>query len=381
MLILVVVLFSTNRRLSGAEFDTSYAMLVDEKQLPPRNGMMQTIWSLSGVISPAIAAALIALPSLARRGSIGGSTGALLASLSDGTPLAIGLDVFSYLLAAVVPLFLLIPSPQREDLEKPKSMWADMREGAVFVWRRSPMLWLLGTYTMANLVIAFSIIQRPLLVKFNLAPDWGARGYTFETAYALLSSIGSMGGIAGGFLISTWGGLRKRRIYGILGPMIVTGFAMVIYGFSPWLYLTAVAAALWSAMIPILNSHSQSIWQSVTPRELQGRVFSVRRVIGQFSIPLGTLLGGSAGGFFDPGISMAIGGGLMVVYTITQLFNPFLMRIEDKEYMDSLGESSHTADTQPVRLRKPPGAVEKSQVINQVDTELIRGKQPSQAKE
>lgn len=380
LLVLVVALFSASGAFHGAAFDTSYAMLVDEKQLPRANGMMQTIWSLSGVISPAIAAALIALPGLARQGAIGGATGAMLASIADGTPLAIGLDVFTFLLAAVIPLFLFIPSPQRHDLEKPKSMWADIREGAIFIWRRQPMLWLLGVLTVANLVIAYSIVQRPLLVKFNLAPDWGTRGYTFETAYALLSSVGSVGGIAGGFLVSTWGGLRKQRVFGVLGPMIVTGFAMVAYGSSPWLYLTAGAAALWSAMIPILNAHSQSIWQSITPRELQGRVFAVRRVISQFTVPLGTLLGGSAGGFFDPGISMAVGGGLMVLFTITQLFNPFLLRIENKKYLDRLGAGSHAADTQPIRLRKQNGLAGLVQGFNTADTQPLRRYRPPPTK-
>ena len=38
---------------------------------------------------------------------------------------------------------------------------------------------------------------------------------------------------------------------------------------------------------PISNVHSQAIWQTQTPRELQGRVFSVRRLIAQFTSPLG----------------------------------------------------------------------------------------------
>ncbi|MBE0695644.1 MAG: MFS transporter, partial [Anaerolineaceae bacterium] len=355
LLILVVVLFSITGAFHGAAFDTSYAMLVSEKQLPRANGMMQTIWSLSGILSPAIAAALIALPNLARQGSIPGSIGLALSGMANGVPIAIALDVFTFFLAAVIPLFLFIPSPQHQKQEKPQSMWADIREGATFIWQRRPIIWLLTSFTVANLFLAFAIIQRPLMVKFNLAPDWSANGFTFETAFALLSSVGGIGGIASGFLISTWGGLRTRRVFGVLVPMIITGFAQIIYGFSPWLTLTAAATALWSAMIPILNAHSQAIWQSVTPRELQGRVFSVRRVIAQFTIPLGTLLGGSAGGFFDPGIAMAVGGTLMVIFTITQLFNPALLRIEDKEYMARvIAAASSKMGTQPIKARPNP---------------------------
>src|SRR5690349_2212596 len=49
----------------GAAFDTAYSMLVPDHQLPRANGMMQTMWALSSVLSPALAAFLISLPALA----------------------------------------------------------------------------------------------------------------------------------------------------------------------------------------------------------------------------------------------------------------------------------------------------------------------------
>src|SRR5438477_11445665 len=55
VLVLFVAVFSA---FHDSAFDTSYAMLVLEKQLPRANGMMQTIWSLSGILSPGIAAFL-----------------------------------------------------------------------------------------------------------------------------------------------------------------------------------------------------------------------------------------------------------------------------------------------------------------------------------
>ena len=70
---MLLILEACSPRVStfhGAAFDTSYAMLVPEKQLPRANGMMQTIWSLSGILSPALAASIIALPGLARQGLV-----------------------------------------------------------------------------------------------------------------------------------------------------------------------------------------------------------------------------------------------------------------------------------------------------------------------
>jgi DHA3 family macrolide efflux protein-like MFS transporter len=193
-----------------AAFDTSYAMLVPEALLPRANGMMQTILSLSSILSPAVAAMLISLPTLSRQGLIGGGLGAFLGRIADGTPLAISLDALTFFVASATLIFLNIPSPQRTDLAagaaKQASIWADIREGALYIWHRRPMLWLLGTFTTANLLLGMVFVLQPLVLKFNLAADWSSRGFTFETALALLGSVGGMGGVFGGVLISAWGG-------------------------------------------------------------------------------------------------------------------------------------------------------------------------------
>jgi MFS family permease len=320
----------------GAAFDTSYAMIVPEKQLPRANGMMQTIWSLSGIIAPMLAAALIALPALARQA---GSSGPI-AQLPNGTVLAIGIDAVTFFIAAGTLIFLFIPSPKRSDLGesgKPKkNLWGDIKVGGMYIWDRRPLLWLLGTFAVANFVNGPMGVFQPLIVKFNLASDWAARGFTFETSLALLASVGSIGGVVGGVVISAWGGLKKRRVLGVLVPLIISGISLVIFGLSGMLFVTAAMAFVSSAMIPFMNAHSQTIWQTQTPRELQGRVFSVRRLIAQFSWPLSTAMAGFLGARFNPGHVMAVLGLILVVFCVAQLFNPYLMRVEDKQYLDSL---------------------------------------------
>jgi hypothetical protein len=80
------------------------------------------------------------------------------------------------------------------------------------------------------------------------------------------------------------------------------------------------------------------------PHELQGRVFSVRRVIAQFTIPFSTLLAGLLGGVFNPGIVIAVLGGILVVFCIAQLFNPVLLRVEDKTYLDDMAAKAVAGD-------------------------------------
>ncbi|MFL5731611.1 MAG: MFS transporter [Chloroflexia bacterium] len=343
LVLVLAVLFAVFSAFHDSAFDTSYSMLVPEKQLPRANGMMQTIWSLSGIVSPGIAAFLISLPALARQGLIPGDVGVWLAGLSDGTVLAITIDAITFFVAALVPVFLFVPSPKRTDLvvaadgtQKKKSIWSDVRQGAMYIWRRRPMLWLLGSFTFINFVGSVTGTIQPLLIKFSLAPDWQARNMEFAGALAVLESVGALGGLVGGVLISVWGGLKKNRILGVIVPMIVVGLTTIVYGLSPYLFLTAAMGFIIVGMTPLMNAHSQAIWQTQTPRELQGRVFSVRRVIAQITWPLGTIVAGVVGGVFDPGMVMAVLGVALTVFCVAQLFNPYLRRVEDKEYLEKL---------------------------------------------
>ncbi len=341
MLLLIAIVSSILGSFHWSAFNTSYAMIVPEKQLSRANGMMQTTGSLSGILAPAVAATLISLPALSRQGVVSGALGTRLGQLNDGTPLVIIIDAITFFIAAITLIFLFIPSPQRTDLQAQKgkpgvSIWADIEEGAVYIWHRRPMLWLLGTFTVANFVAAPVGVFQPLLVKFNLAPDWSARSFTFESALALVTTVFSLGGAVGGFFISAWGGLKSKRVYGVVVPMIVGGIVQMVFGLSPLLYLTAAMAFFRSAMSPISNAHSQAIWQAQTPHELQGRVFAVRRLIAQFTFPLGTALGGWAAGVFDVGWVTAALGALLVVFCLAQLFNPYLLRVEDKTWLDDM---------------------------------------------
>lgn len=330
-----------------AAFNTSYAMLVSSERLPRANGMMQTIWSLSEVFAPALAATIIALPVLFRRSATPTPPVSWIAGLQDGASLAIAVDVLTFAVAVIALMLVHIPSPKRTDLKVGKadrpSIWQDVREGARYIWQRPAMLWLLSSYTVANFAGAPLFVLLPLLVRDNLAADWMARGFIFETALALINSALSAGGLVGGVLISAWGGLKHRRIYGVIVPMLVVGILQAVFGLSSMLFLSAGIGVALTLMLPIMNAHSQSIWQTLTPNELQGRVFSVRQIIAQFTVPLGTAMAGIVGGRFDSGLVIAIMGGVLSIFCAAQLFNSALLGVEDKRGNEAVELQAPTA--------------------------------------
>jgi len=321
------VLYGILGAFHGSAFDTAYAMLVTDEQLPRANGMMQTMWALSQIIAPGLATFLIAIPALVGRAGVGGPLGSILASMTNGTPLAIGVDAVTFMLAGAVLAFLHIPSPRRTEGVQ-KSIWSDIGFGAKYVWQRKPLLWLLATFAMVNFTAQLGILQ-PLMVKFNLAADWQARGSTYELALAAINTAASVGAVASGALVSMWGGLKRRRVLGVVIPCLGAGLVQIAFGFTTGMWVAVALAVASGLFYPVANIHSQAIWQSRVPREFQGRVFAVRRVIAQFTTPIGMTITGWLAGWLDAGVTMAILGALAAVFCLAQLFNPYLLKVED----------------------------------------------------
>ena len=113
---------------------------------------------------------------------------------------------------------------------------------------------------------------------------------------------------------------------------------MIVFGFTGSLYLAAAMLLVQAGVMPIFNVHSQTIWQTQTPRELQGRVFAVRRLIAQFTWPLSTALAGVVAGRYNPGMVIATLSAMLVLVCIAQFFNPALLRVEDKAWLDEMAE-------------------------------------------
>jgi len=325
LLLILLGSLSVVTAVHNSAFDTSYFLLVPKEQLPRANGLMQITWALSGIVGPPLAAVLISLPALARQGVPVIPSG--IGSLPTGAPVALTFGALSLLLAVAPLPFLPIPSPQRR--EAAPSLRRDMLAGFQFVWHRKPLLWLLLFYAVANFTYAPLEVFKPVLLRFRLAADWLAKGYTFETALALFGTLQGIGALAGGLLVSAWGGLRQKRIYGVMIPMLATGVAQLLFGLSYSLYLSVAMLFLVGAAIPVMNAHSQAIWQTQTPPGLQGRVFAFRRVIAQFTSPVATALAGWAGGIFDPGSILVVLSIVLTVFAAGQYLNKSLLAVEE----------------------------------------------------
>ena len=256
-------------------FSAAVTLMIPKEQFGRAAGMMDFAGATSGILAPALAGALL--------GPIG---------LAGIMAIDVVTFVFAILAVLVVHMPQPEPEPQIEGAARP-SIWQDSLYGFRYIRQRPSLLGLQFAFTALNFIAAFgAVITFPLIL---------ARTGNSATTLATVQSLAAFGGIAGGLLMSTWGG-PKRRVRGvllgmtgesILGPMVV-GLARSIPG---W----AFGSFMSNAWIPIINGSNQAIWQSKVPPAVQGRVFATRRMIAQFSFPIAVLFAGPlADQVFEP---------------------------------------------------------------------------------
>jgi len=109
--------------------------------------------------------------------------------------------------------------------------------------------------------------------------------------------------------MTAWGG-PKPRIHGVLLGWVLVGlFGTALMGLGTGLLVWSIASFLSAFFTPILNGSDLAIWQAKVAPDVQGRVFSIQRLVYWSTAPLGTLLAGPlADNVMEP--AMQVGGSL-----------------------------------------------------------------------
>ncbi|MBZ0309220.1 MAG: MFS transporter [Anaerolineae bacterium] len=255
-------------------YSAAISTMLPKEQYGRAYGMMSLAESGSRILAPIFAGALL---------SVAAIENILL------------IDVMTFTAAILVLLAVHIPQPEvsAEGQAGQGSLLSEAAYGFRYIKARPSLLGLQLVFTGFNFVAAFSL---PLLTPLILA-----RTGKDELMLATVQSIGAVGGVLGGMVLSVWGG-PKRRVHGVLGGMILVSlFGQLPLGLSRTIFLWAFGSFIQAFILPFLNGSNQAIWQAKVPPDLQGRVFSVRRFIAQFSFPLGLVLAGPlADQVFEP---------------------------------------------------------------------------------
>ena len=280
--IAILILYSTgNLEIWHLYVAGAFAGVFESFQFPAYSAAISTMLTkenyarASGMIGMADAASGIVAPALA---------GLLLVSIGISGLLII--DIVTFVFAIVVLLFVHIPQPKRTAAgeEGKGSLWTESLYGFRYIFRRPSLLGLQLIFFGVNLTSTSGFILMAPLILARTGDD--------SVILGTVQSVLGLGGLAGGLILSIWGG-PKRRVHGVLLGMAGAGLLGVTgMGLARTLPFWAAAAFATMFFNQILNASNQAIWQAKVDPDVQGRVFAVRRLIAQIAAPAAMFLSG-----------------------------------------------------------------------------------------
>jgi MFS family permease len=255
-------------------YSAAVSLMLPKEQYGRAAGMLSLAHSASGILAPAFASALL---------GVIGLTGIMT------------IDVVTFLFAVGALLAVFIPQPQvsKEGSASKGNLWQESLFGFKYIFRRPSLLGLQLVFLCINFIamLGFAVMVPMIL----------ARTGNNELILGSTQSLGAVGGVLGGLLLSTWGG-PKRKVNGVLLGMVgMSLFSQVTMGVGQTLFIWAAASFMGQFILPILNGSNQAIWQAKVAPDVQGRVFAVRRLIAQVTVPVATAVAGPlADNLFEP---------------------------------------------------------------------------------
>lgn len=214
---------------------------------------------------------------------------------------------------------------------KQKGWLGRFKEGLQF-FRLYPVLFWVGIVLMVN-NFSFGAAQ-PMFLPFVMEY---LKGDALQ--YGLFTSSFSMGMLAGSLITGlTREPLNRRRV--MLGSLFASGLLLSSLGwittFPP--AMSAVIAMGFFAMIFTINN--TTFYQRRVPRELRGRVFSIRILLAQAGAPLGAALGSVAAEFWGLTVLFTGLGALSALTTLAAWRSPIFHHLNDAHPIAETQETS-----------------------------------------
>jgi len=246
-------------------YSAAISTMVPKEHLGRANGLMSLIESGPGVIAPLLAGSL--LPVI---GLVG----------------ILSMDVVTFFFAIGTLAVVHVPQPRQTEAGKQAqgNVVKQAAYGFRYIFARPSLLGLQLIFFFGNL---FAGIAHTVLAPMVLA-----RSSQSSLIFGTVQTAGALGGIVGGIGMSAWGGFR-RRVHGVLGGWIYSGIlGTAILGLKFGLPVWIAGMVLEGLAVPLINGSNQAIWQSKVAPDVQGRVFSARRMIAWFTNPISPIIGG-----------------------------------------------------------------------------------------
>jgi len=193
------------------------------------------------------------------------------------------IDVVTALLAVGLLLQLDVPRQLRSDAAEAAGYFFELREGLSYVLGHRTILTLFTFFAFVSFLVAPVVFLTPLLV---------ARSYGEEVWRLTANEVTFFAGsIAGGLLMTAWGGFRNRfhtiGMSCILWAVLFSGLGLANN------FLVYLAFMTLSGLpMPFFGATTVTLLQELVPSEMQGRVFGLQGLITNAVMPAGMLVFG-----------------------------------------------------------------------------------------
>lgn len=246
-------------------YTAAVTTMLPKEQYTRAEGMLGLIPAISTVFGPMVGAILLSI---------------------YGMAFIMTIDLITFLAAFATLLWVHVPQPKISavGVQSRGSLWQETRFGFDYIRKHAGLFSLVKMFMAVNFFIAIGATL--------LAPMVLSKSANNEVSLATVQTIGALGGIAGGVLLSVWGG-PKRRIQGILiGGVGACLFGITWLGLSTQLLFWAIGSFFFAFFEPFVEGINLSIWQSKVEADVQGRVLSARHLMAQIPYLLGVLASG-----------------------------------------------------------------------------------------
>lgn len=241
--------------------EASIAQLVPESQRDRANGIRQLGFPLAGVVAPALAGLIYAIANL---------QGVIL------------IDLLSFFVAIAVVFSLKIPMPEQSEAGKSASasFMKELLGGLNFLWQHKSLF-----VTVIYLAFLFFLMNGPL----EMTIPYMSSVLKSEWLVGIMLALFNGGAFAGAALVAVIGKVPNRMLWILLG-YVVHGALMIAYGLSRNPLLMGLAVFGMMFPLPLAGALFDSILQTKTPPDMQGRVFGVTGQIFTLTTPFSFLI-------------------------------------------------------------------------------------------
>jgi len=292
-LVVISIIRSLGTGIHTPAVNATVPQLVAEEHLMKFNGINATVQSVVQFAAPAIAGSVL---------TWGSFRGTLM------------MDVVTAMVGIGPPGSIAIPFEKRTDTA---SVFDEMQEGFCYAIKDR----FLGKLIMLFGLFIFLCVPAGFLATLFVSRYYGDTYFHMT----LVEVIGFLGMMAGGLLISTWGGC-KRHTKTLLVGMVSFGLLAILMGLIKNFYVYLVLMAVYGVALTMVQTASTTLLQENSTPEMSGRIFGLFGAAYSSFLPIGMIVFGLLADIVSMRLLMLVSGCLLILMSSVMFLNKSFYR-------------------------------------------------------